>query len=287
MYIPCISYRNKNINTVLGEGNAISEYAKAIKSDDAFDAENYVVLDIETTGLNPYKDKIIEIAAVRGNHGDVLDTFHTLIDPGIHIPSNIIELTGLTDADVAGQPTFSDIVDELSSFIGDDPVVGHNVGFDLKFITNAMKKEGFSGYINGIDTVTFAKAMFPGRENYKLETLIREFDLKDGSQAHRAMSDVECTHKLFTLCCQKMYTVKRYESNAENLSRKVASNKKDNVARCPKCGSTSLTGNKKGYGIGKGVVGAVALGPLGLIAGNIGKNKIKVTCLNCGHQWKQ
>lgn len=61
----------------------------------------------------------------------------------------------------------------------------------------------------------------------------------------------------------------------------------DNVARCPKCGSTSLTANKKGYGIGKGVIGAAVLSnPIGLIAGNINSGKVKITCLNCGYQFK-
>ena len=54
---------------------------------------------------------------------------------------------------------------------------------------------------------------------------------------------------------------------------------------CPKCGSNNITTNNKGYGIGKGVVGAALVGPLGLMAGNIGKNDIKCTCLDCGHQW--
>ncbi|MCI5722407.1 hypothetical protein QLX55_03755 [Solobacterium moorei] len=59
----------------------------------------------------------------------------------------------------------------------------------------------------------------------------------------------------------------------------------ENVARCPKCGSVSISGNKKGFGIGKAVVGAAALGPIGLVAGNAGAKKIRCTCLNCGHQW--
>lgn len=59
----------------------------------------------------------------------------------------------------------------------------------------------------------------------------------------------------------------------------------DNVPKCPRCGSTSISANKKGFGIGKAVVGAAIAGPLGLMAGNIGAKKVRVTCLNCGHQW--
>ena len=64
--------------------------------------------------------------------------------------------------------------------------------------------------------------------------------------------------------------------NKENL---------DNIAHCPKCGSTSLSTDKKGFGIGKAVVGAAVAGPIGLVAGNIGAKKVRVTCLNCGHQF--
>ena len=59
------------------------------------------------------------------------------------------------------------------------------------------------------------------------------------------------------------------------------------MAKCPRCGSTSLSGNKKGYGVGKGVVGAAALGPIGLVAGNIGAKKVVVTCMKCGHKFRK
>lgn len=59
----------------------------------------------------------------------------------------------------------------------------------------------------------------------------------------------------------------------------------DNVPKCSRCGSTSITANQKGFGIGKAVVGAAIAGPLGLVAGNAGAKKVRVTCLNCGHQW--
>lgn len=58
-----------------------------------------------------------------------------------------------------------------------------------------------------------------------------------------------------------------------------------NEAKCPKCGSTSLSGHKKGFGIGKAIIGAALTGGIGLVAGNIGAKKVRVTCLKCGHQW--
>lgn len=68
--------------------------------------------------------------------------------------------------------------------------------------------------------------------------------------------------------------------------QRIKENKKNAVACCPKCGSTSLSANKKGFGIGKAVVGSAIIGPIGLVAGNKGAKKVRITCLNCGHQWK-
>lgn len=76
------------------------------------------------------------------------------------------------------------------------------------------------------------------------------------------------------------------KESKELIALRIAENQNNGIACCPKCGSTSLTANQKGFGIGKAVVGAVALGPIGLVAGNINKHKVKVTCLNCGNTWK-
>lgn len=70
------------------------------------------------------------------------------------------------------------------------------------------------------------------------------------------------------------------------IRQRIAENRAQGVACCPRCGSTSITANTKGYGIGKGVIGAAVVGPLGLVAGNIGRHKVLVTCLNCGHRFK-
>ena len=78
----------------------------------------------------------------------------------------------------------------------------------------------------------------------------------------------------------------RQEEEQRNVSRRIKENHANGVACCPKCGSTSLSANQKGFGIGKAVVGAAAFGAIGLAAGNIHKHKLRVTCLNCGHSWK-
>jgi len=74
-------------------------------------------------------------------------------------------------------------------------------------------------------------------------------------------------------------------SKKQQIKQRIAQNKRDGIACCPKCASTSLSANKKGFGIGKAVVGAAVTGGIGLVAGNIGAKKVRITCLNCGHQW--
>lgn len=78
----------------------------------------------------------------------------------------------------------------------------------------------------------------------------------------------------------------RQEEEQRNASQRIIENRSQGIACCPRCGSTSLSAGQKGFGVGKAVIGAAVAGPIGLVAGNIGKHKVKVTCLNCGHSWK-
>src|SRR4030065_902970 len=95
-----------------------------------------VALDIETTGLDPHKDAIIEIGAVRFNGKRIEDEWSSLINPGRKIPPFITQLTGITDHMVLEAPPIQKIIPELHRFVGDLPILGHNVGFDLSFLRN-------------------------------------------------------------------------------------------------------------------------------------------------------
>lgn len=81
-------------------------------------------------------------------------------------------------------------------------------------------------------------------------------------------------------------TAKSAQPKPLSKKERIKENKANSIACCPKCGSTSLSANKKGFGVGKAVIGAALTGGIGLVAGNIGAKKVIVTCLNCGHQWK-
>ena len=163
-------------------------------------AEEYIVIDVETTGLSPDDDRIIEVAAVKCENDRIVDSFHSLINPGRRIPSNVTKLTGIKNADVAGAPDMDTVAPELSEFIDNLPLVAHNANFDIKFIANAFKRAGVSKGMLYIDTLVLARSAYPNMPNHKLSTLINELGLLDHEQEHRAMSDIEATQRLYMAC---------------------------------------------------------------------------------------
>lgn len=166
---------------------------------------DYIVLDTETTGFSPRDDKVIEVAALKLRGGQVT-RFHTLVNPGRRIPNSAKEIHGLTDADVAAAPDFSQVAPALLSFLDPDlPIVGHNISYDLRMLWWAFHDAGGDiGPRVFIDTYKLAKKAFPGRDSYALASLIHDFHLIDGEQQHRAESDVDATLALYRLCCEKL-----------------------------------------------------------------------------------
>ena len=100
--------------------------------------QSFIAIDVETTGLDENKDKIIEISAVKFNNGVEADTFSYLIDPKREIPQFIEKLTGITNDSIKNKPTFDIVSEKFLDFIGNNPLVGHNVSFDVKFINNEL-----------------------------------------------------------------------------------------------------------------------------------------------------
>ncbi|HEX2367640.1 MAG TPA: exonuclease domain-containing protein, partial [Acidimicrobiia bacterium] len=133
----------------------------------------FCVLDLETTGGSPADCGITEIGAVKVRHGEVLGTFHTLVDPGTPIPPFITILTGITHAMVVQAPSIETALPSFLEFIGDAVVVGHNVRFDLSFIRAAALALGYQPPANRwVDTAALARRLW--REevpNLRLATL--------------------------------------------------------------------------------------------------------------------
>jgi DNA polymerase III epsilon subunit family exonuclease len=156
-----------------------------------------IVLDIETTGLSPYRNKITEIAAARVINGEIVDKFHTLINPETHIPSFITKLTGISDEMVKDAPTVSKILPSLRDFLGEDIIVAHNASFDHNFLS-------YNFYIHEkkhlenprLCTVKLANRIHSELPSKRLSSLC-EFYGVTNENAHRAMSDVDATIKIF------------------------------------------------------------------------------------------
>ncbi len=151
-----------------------------------------VTLDIETTGLDSRKDAIIEVGAVRFNASRIEAEFSTLINPNRLIPPEITQLTGITNQMVQKAPPLSAILHELEDFVGDCPVVGHNVQFDLGFIFQA----NILRYVQAIDTYELAAVLMPLASRYNLSGLCQQLNIPNLG-AHRALNDAKMTHQLF------------------------------------------------------------------------------------------
>jgi len=151
----------------------------------------YVALDVETTGLRPLHQRITEVAAIRFVDGLPTERYSTLLNPERRIPMSISRLTGITDADVAGAPTFATVAEALLSFVGHGPVVGHNVRFDVGFVNAELKRIGKPPIGNAtIDTVSLARRLIPGLRKPTLERTAKALGLVPG-RLHRAEGDAE------------------------------------------------------------------------------------------------
>ena len=160
----------------------------------------YIVLDVETTGLSPESDDIIEFGAIKIENGQETDCFNTFIDPGYPIPPYITQITGITDTDVAGSPDLLTAIKDIAAFISDFPIVAHNATFDLRFLFCAYQKAGMQTNFHYIDTLTLARHAFPELPSHRLSILIDYLGI-NGTQEHRALSDVRFTYQIFCACC--------------------------------------------------------------------------------------
>jgi ATP-dependent DNA helicase DinG len=158
----------------------------------------YVALDLETTGLNPERDQIIEVGMVKFAGQRVLDTFSSFVNPGQSIPFQVTQLTGIQDKDVAQAPTIDAVLPKVKQFIGDSAILGHNVGFDRAFLASA----GLRLRNPGVDTFELANIVFPHATRYSLTALAADFGITITS-AHRALDDADATRQVFLLLCDR------------------------------------------------------------------------------------
>ena len=199
---------------------------------------NYVVFDLETTGIIWYSDRVVEISAVKVRDGRIVDEYSTLVNPGMHIPSAASYVNGITDEMVKDSPSFSKVLPEFLDFAGDEVLVGHNIqSFDLKFIYRDA--EAFLGKTVGndyIDTLKFAKKIMKCPEGYSLSCLAEHYGIcSDG--AHRALNDCRMNQKVFECLGKEMGALPQFcGANVSGVNPGII----PGTLRCPKCGSSLM-----------------------------------------------
>ena len=160
--------------------------------------ENYVLFDLETTGISCRSDDVIEISALRVRNGQVTECFSSLVDPGRPIPWAASRVNNITDDMVAGEPTMEEILPQFLEFVGEDVLAGHNIArFDLNFLyRDSMVRFGLLPGNDYVDTLLFARQSLPGLPSYALTALAEHYGLTTQG-AHRALNDCRMNQQIF------------------------------------------------------------------------------------------
>ena len=195
--------------------------------------DDYTVIDIETTGLSPDYDEIIELSAIKIRKNEIIDKFNTLIKPDNKIDEFITSLTGITNEMLNNQPKLDKILDKFIAFIGSDIVIGHNVNFDINFIYDGNLYNYNKEFNNNfVDTYRIACKLLHLPQN-RLIDIATHYNI-DITGQHRAMRDCEITHQIYT--CLKQEILQKY-TNAQEFYN-------DNWAKPYKLKATEITTDK-------------------------------------------
>ena len=167
-----------------------------------FDDE-FIIFDIETTGLSVHNCAITEIGAVKVKGGEVLEEFNMMTDPGMPIPENIVELTGITDEMVQGQPDNETVVRAFLEFCGNRLLIAHNADFDTSFIRKVAEENNIPFPNPYLDTVSMSRYVNPELKKHKLDVLADYFDLGNFNH-HRASDDAKMLSAIFYKMIDKL-----------------------------------------------------------------------------------
>ncbi|MFA5623458.1 MAG: 3'-5' exonuclease [Bradymonadales bacterium] len=155
------------------------------------------VFDVETTGFSPDENQIIEIGVVHFHRGELQESFNWLIDPECEIPPEIVKLTGITQEDVTGKPTFREIAADFVEVMKGRGLVAYNLAFDRSFLSVNLERCGYQWFDDqpSFDPLIFARHISPQARDNKLVTVAKRYNISlEG--AHRACNDAEATGKV-------------------------------------------------------------------------------------------
>ena len=217
--------------------------AYLVPDENAVDLSNgmdneYIVLDIETTGLSFRTEKITEIGAVKVKDGEIIDTFESFVNPEIPIPKRIVELTGITDEMVKDAETIDKVMPKFLKFIGNLKLVAHNADFDIGFLKYNAENIGLEMDNEYIDSLQLSRQLLPELKKHKLGIIAEYFGI-NVENAHRALDDVKTLVKVF---------IKLLEKNSEQPLKKgkKKEEKKELYKTLPSFHAIILVKNLKG-----------------------------------------
>ncbi len=178
------------------QGKRQSRSAQGVRQSNRSDLYNrldFVALDLETTGLDSKTDRIIEIGAVRFSNGVAGEEYSTFVDPAMPIPEHITRLTGITNEHVSGAPLFAAIAGRLVAFIGDMPICGHQVDFDINFLNEELKRIALpTVFVQQIDTALISRIVNLSVTRYTLGSVAKALGVAL-ENAHRALDDARAS----------------------------------------------------------------------------------------------
>ena len=173
-----------------------------------FELGPFTVFDVETTGMSPVNDRIVEIAALRIDKDGHETRYQSLVNPGCTIPQKVIRVHGITNEMVADQPRFTQVGYDFLELAEDSILVAHNARFDLGFLQESLARSGLPLWKGKtMDTLRFTRQAYQGLPSYSLQNLRRIFqldDISDDMQAHRAGADVEWTAQLLGIVMSEL-----------------------------------------------------------------------------------
>ena len=176
-----------SLNTTDPSLISISNFQKVVYN-------KFVVFDLETTGLDPAKDKIVEIGAVRVENGRITERYQRFIDPGIPMPSSATKVNHITDDMLKGYPPINLVLPHFLKFVGHDVLAAHNAAFDSSFLNSACAECRLNPPEYYFDTMRL-NVYWPNLKNKKLSTFLDAAGIEN-KNAHRALDDAEATAEL-------------------------------------------------------------------------------------------
>lgn len=227
---------NFTINVEMGRFSIVEreKIERSLKGKSTIDLlSDYIIFDIETTGLDSSYDEVIEIGAIKVKNNKIVSKFNSLVKPKNEIDEYITELTGITNEMVKDAPTIEEILPDFMNYIGNDILIGHNVNFDINFIYDNLYRNMFDVLTNDfIDTMRISRKLLPELPHHRLIDLAKYFKI-DSTNNHRSLKDCEITMNVYEnlkeIALQKYDNVDEFK-NAFKKHKKEGLRAKDIVS---------------------------------------------------------